>query len=133
MNIIAVTGRLTSDVDFRTTPGGTNVCTFGIAVQRDYKNSSGGYDADFFTVVAWRNTADFVRQYFGKGKPIEVSGKLQSRSYTDKDGNKRTVVEIVADKVGFTIIDSKGKPDAGNSGALDPDFAAPAADEDYPF
>lgn len=133
MNNVAVTGRLTSDVDFRTTPGGTNVCTFGIAVQRDYKNSNGGYDADFFTVVAWRNTADFVRQYFGKGKPIEVSGKLQSRSYPDKDGNKRTVVEIVADKIGFTISDSKGKPDASNSGALDPDFAVPAADEDYPF
>ena len=137
MNAITVTGRLTRDVDFRTTPTGTNVCSFGIAVQRDYKNANGQYDADFFNVIAWRGTADFIRQYFAKGKAIEITGKLQSRSYTDQQGNKRIAVEIVADKAGFALTESSGKTAAAQlpetPQSLDNDFVDCAADEEYPF
>lgn len=132
MNSVILTGRLCSDVDFRTTPSGVNVCTFRLAVQRDYKSADGRYEADFVNVVVWRSTADFVRQYFGKGKPVEISGRLQSRSYTDKQGDKRYIVEVVADKVGF-VPETKSRDIPPESQQLDSDFADPAPDEDYPF
>lgn len=133
MNIVTLTGRLCSDVDFKTTPGGVNVSTFRIAVQRDYKSADGKYEADFVNVVAWRNTADFVRQYFVKGKPIEVCGRLQSRSYTDKQGEKRYIVEIIADKVGF-VPETKNRDIPSESPQqLDSGSAEPAPDNDYPF
>jgi len=101
MNKAILVGNLTRDPERRTTPQGTSVTTFTVAVQRRFKNASGGYDADFVTCVAWRATADFVAQYFGKGSRIGVVGSIQTRSYDDKNGNKRYVTEVVADEVEF--------------------------------
>ena len=133
MNIVTLSGRLCSDVEFKTTPSGANVSTFRLAVQREYKNSDGKYEADFFNVQAWRGSADFVRQYFGKGKPIEISGRLQSRSYTDKQGEKRYVVEVIADKVGFVPETKSRDIPVETPQQLDSGFAEPAPDDTYPF
>lgn len=100
MNSIIITGRLTADPELKTTPNGNNVTQFTVAVDRAYK-SGGEKQTDFFRVIAWRNTADFVCRYFGKGKPILVQGEMNNRQYTDKDGNKCDWWEIKADKVEF--------------------------------
>lgn len=101
LNNVCVMGRLTRDPELRRTQSGTAVTSFTIAADRDFKNQNGEKEADFFDVIAWRNTAEFVSSYFAKGRMAVVSGRLQSRTYTDKDGNKRKVVEIVADSVYF--------------------------------
>ena len=91
-------GRLVSDPELKTTPAGVSVTSFRIAVERNYTDKDGNRQADFFDVVAWRGTAEFICRYFGKGSLILVEGQLQSRTYQTKDGNNRSVVEIVADK-----------------------------------
>lgn len=105
LNKIFLQGRIVNDLDVQTTPSGASVCTFRIAVDRDFKNKNGEKETDFVTIVAWRNTAEFLYKYFGKGRMILIEGKLQIRNYTDKDGNKRTAAEVVADSVYFA--DSK--------------------------
>lgn len=75
------------------------MATFRVAVSRRYKNAQGGHDADFFTVVAWRQTAEFVKKYVTKGRKVAVEGTMQSRQYTTTDGVNRTVWEIIADNV----------------------------------
>lgn len=94
-------GRLTKDPELRHTQQGTAVTSFTIAVDRDFDKET----TDFIDCVAWRNTAEFVSKYFGKGRMIAVSGSLQMRDWTDKDGNKRRNAEIIADSVYFA--DSK--------------------------
>lgn len=101
MNKVVLVGNLTRDPEKRTTPQGVSVTAFTVATQKRFKNADGGYDADFINCVAWRATADFVAQYFVKGSRIGVAGSLQTRSYDDKDGNKRYVTEVVADEVEF--------------------------------
>ena len=101
MNKAILVGNLTRDPEKRTTPQGVSVTTFTVATQKRFKNADGGYDADFINCVAWRATADFVAQYFVKGSRIGVVGSLQTRSYDDKNGNKRYVTEVVADEVEF--------------------------------
>lgn len=101
MNKAIITGCLTRDPEKRTTPNGVSVSTFTIAVKRRFKNVDSGYDADFINCVAWRATADFVAKYFQKGSRIGVVGSIQTRSYDDKNGNKRYVTEVVADEVEF--------------------------------
>lgn len=103
-------GRLTRDPELRQTQGGTSVVSFTIAVDRDFKGSGGEKETDFIDVVAWRNTAEFVAKYFSKGRLAVVEGRLQIRTWTDNDGNKRKRVEIVADNVYF----GDSKKDAGN-------------------
>ena len=98
-NKISVMGRLVNDPELRTTSNDVDVTSFRIAVVRDYKN--GETDCDFFDVVAWRGTARFVCNYFGKGQSILVTGRLQSRDWEDEDGNKRRNIEIKADQVYF--------------------------------
>ena len=90
---------MASDPEGRTTQSGVHTCSFRLAVQRSYKNASGGYDADFLPVVAWRQTADFCTQYLTKGRKVAVSGSIQVRDYTAQDGGKRYVTEIIADSV----------------------------------
>ena len=102
MNKVILTGRLTKDPEHRTTPNGVSVTTFTVAVSRRTKNAEGRYDADFINVVAWRSTADFVAKYFQKGSGIGIVGSIQSRSYDDKNGNRRYVTEVVAEEVEFT-------------------------------
>lgn len=97
-NKIILMGRLTNDPELRQTPNGVSVSTFSIAVDRPRSKT----DTDFPTIVAWRQTAEFVCKYFKKGSPILVEGSLQSRSYTDKNGGNRTVWEVIADQARFT-------------------------------
>ena len=102
MNIIAMTGRLSTEPELRKTPNGTAVCNFSIAVQRDYKNEEGKYDIDFFNCVAWRGTGEHVSKHFKKGQRINISGSLETRTYQDKDtGKNRTAYEFVVDRAEF--------------------------------
>ena len=100
MNNICIIGRLTSAPEIKTTTSGVSVCSVSIAVDRDYK-VNGEKATDFIPCVFWRGTAEFVGKYFSKGDMIAVIGSLESRKYKDKDGNKRTVWEVKADKVNF--------------------------------
>lgn len=111
LNRITLTGRLTHDPELHTTQSGISVVTFAIANQRNYKNSAGERDTDFFNVTAWRSTAEFITQYFSKGSLITVDGRLESRKYTDKDGNNRVAIEIIADNVYFGESIVKGRGD----------------------
>ena len=117
-------GRLTRDPEHRMTPQGTPVASFTLAVDRDYTSRDGGEKkTDFIDVVAWRNTADFVSKWFAKGQMAVVSGRLQIRDWTDKDGGKRRSAEVVADNIYFG--ESKrnredgGGYQTGNSGGGD--------------
>lgn len=94
-------GRLARDPDLRHTQSGTPVVSFTIAVDRDFKAQDGDRETDWIDIVAWRSTAEFVSKYFTKGSSIVVEGRLQIRSYTDKEGNKRKAAEVVADSVYF--------------------------------
>ncbi len=100
LNTAIIMGRLTADPELRKTNTGLSVTSFTVAVDRNYKSGE-ERQADFINVVAWRGTADFVSTYFKKGQMIAVQGSIQTRNYEDKNGNKRTAVEIVADNVSF--------------------------------
>jgi single-strand DNA-binding protein len=111
LNHITIMGRLTRDPELRRTGSGVAVASFTVAVDRDFASrESGERETDFIDCVAWRQTGEFVSKYFTKGRMAVVSGRLQIRSWTDKDGNKRRTAEVVADQVYFG--DSK-KDDAG--------------------
>ena len=101
LNHITIMGRLTRDPELRRTGSGTAVASFSLAVDRDYKPEGGERECDFIDCVAWRGTGEFVSKYFSKGSMAVVSGRLQVRSWTDKDGNKRRSAEVVADNVYF--------------------------------
>lgn len=124
LNSVIIMGRLVMDPELRRTQSGVAVTSFRIAVDRDFKGQDGSKQADFFDVVAWRNTAEFVSKYFTKGRMAVVDGKLQSRKWTDKDGGKRVAIEIIADNVYFG--DSKREY---TSNTYDP--SAPAAPSDF--
>ena len=114
LNKIFIMGRLTRDPELRHTQTGTAVATFSLAVDRDFKDkSSGEHATDFINVVAWRQTGEFVSRYFTKGRMAVVEGRLQMRDWTDKDGNKRTTAEVVAENVYFG--DSKRDGEGGGS------------------
>lgn len=105
LNHIVIMGRLTHDPELRRTASSTPVTSFSLAVERDFKNADGTKETDFIDVVAWRGTAEFAAKYFTKGRMVVVDGRLQTRKWTDKDGNKRTATEINADHLYFA--DSK--------------------------
>lgn len=115
INITVLTGRLTSDVELKTTQNGVSVCSFSIAVDRKYKQGE-EKQADFINIVAWRGTAEFVSKHFSKGSAIGIEGSIQTRKYTDKNGNNRTAFEIVANNVHF--IDSKRSQSGGEGNSL---------------
>lgn len=111
LNRIILMGRLTRDPELRRTQNGTAVTSFSIAVDRDFKNKdTGEKSTDFIDIVAWRQTAEFVCDYFSKGRMAVVDGRLQIRDWTDKDGNKRRSAEVLADNIYFG--DSKRDGDA---------------------
>lgn len=112
LNHITIMGRLTRDAELRRTGSGTAVASFTVAVDRDYAAEGQDRETDFIDCVAWRGTGEFVSRYFSKGSMIVVSGRLQERRWTDKEGNKRRNAEVVADSVYFG--DSK-KSTEGNS------------------
>ena len=109
LNHITLMGRLTRDPELRRV-GEVPVCSFTLAVDRDFKNN-GQAETDFIDIVAWRNTGTFVSQYFTKGRMAVVSGRLQIREWNDKEGNKRRSAEVVAENVYFG--DSKKNDNAG--------------------
>ena len=114
LNHIVLMGRLTRDPELRRTGSGIAVATFSLAVDRDFGNSATGEkETDFIDIVVWRNTAEFVSKYFTKGRMAVVSGRLQIRNWTDKEGNKRRSAEVVADNVYFG--DSKRDAEGGGS------------------
>jgi single-strand DNA-binding protein len=100
LNLCALTGRLVEDPELRMTQNDIPVTSLRLAVQRDY-GKDGERETDFFDVVAWRTTAEFVSNHFSKGSMITVTGRLQNRSWTDKDGGKRTKTELIADNAYF--------------------------------
>lgn len=129
LNRIDIMGRLVRDPELRHTNSGTAVASFTIAVDRDFGGQDGQKETDFIDIVAWRNTAEFVSKYFAKGRMAVVSGRLQIRKWTDKDGNKRNTAEIVADNVYFgdSKHESGGNSDAPYGGSA-AHSAAPQAD-----
>ena len=118
LNHITIMGRLTRDPELRRTGSGIAVASFTVAVDRDFGGRDGGEkETDFIDCVAWRQTGEFVSKYFTKGRMIVVSGRLQIRSWTDKDGNKRRTAEVVADNCYFgdSKRDSDGSSFGGNT------------------
>lgn len=101
MNKVIMIGRIASEIEMRNTQSGVVTCSFRLAVNRRFKNAAGERVSDFFTVVCWRQTAEFVMRYFNKGDAIAIEGSLQTRSYDAHDGSKRYVTEIVADNAEF--------------------------------
>lgn len=122
LNCAIIMGRLVAEPELRTTGSGISVTSFRVAVDRRFQRQGEERQADFIDVVAWRQTAEFVSRYFHKGSMIAVQGSIQTRNYEDKNGNKRTAVEIVADQVSFT----GSKAESGTSGGQEPARTQPA-------
>lgn len=137
MNSVNLIGRFTRDPELRSTPTGTSICAFSLAVQRSFKNNEGEYEADFINCVAWKNSAEFISKYFKKGQQIGVQGELQTRKWSDDDGKTRYATEVIVRNTTFV-----GKSENGNAAhnSLEEnfgDFPAPDVpnidDEDLPF
>lgn len=111
MNKAMLIGNLTRDPDLRTTPSGTSVCNFTLAVSRRFSNQQGEREADFIPVVVWRTQAENCAKYLRKGSQVAISGSIQTRSYEAQDGSRRYVTEIVADEVKF-LSRTVGRPEA---------------------
>lgn len=131
LNKIVLMGRLTRDPELRRTDSGIAVASFSLACDRDYSGKDGAEkQTDFVDIVAWRHTAEFVSKYFTKGRMAVVSGRLQIRNWTDKEGNKRRSAEVVADNVYF----GDSKRDGAAPGGFDqsaPSYAAPFGSSPY--
>ena len=117
-------GRLTADPELKQTPNGVSVCSFSIACDRPFSRKSGEKQTDFINIVAWRQNAEFVSRYFSKGRLIGIDGSIQTRNYEDKNGNRRTAVEVVADRAFF--VDSKSSASASSAPSAQ-NFNRPAA------
>ena len=145
MNKVIMIGNLANDPEARTTQSGISQSTFRIAVQRRFANAQGVREADFFTVIAWRQTADFCNRYLSKGRKVAVEGSVQNRSYDAQDGSKRYVTEIIADNIealGSRNEEGAGAPRPRDNGPTPPPAppAGPASndftqvdDEELPF
>ncbi len=101
MNKVILVGNLTRDPELSETGSGIPMCRFSIAVSRDYANADGNRETDFFNITVWRNRAEVCARYLKKGNKVGIVGSIQNRTYDDKDGNKRTVTDIVASEVEF--------------------------------
>ena len=129
LNCSILMGRLVADPELKTTTNGVSVSSFRIAVDRAYQKQGEERQTDFIDIVAWRQTADFVCRYFKKGSMIALQGSIQTRNYEDKQGNKRTAVEVVADNVSFC----GSKAESGTQAAYPPvtPIAKPSAAADF--
>ena len=125
LNKIIIMGRLTRDPELRRTGSGLAVCNFSVAVDRDFASQSGEKETDFIDCVAWRQTGEFISKYFTKGRMIAVEGRLEIRSWTDKDGNKRRTAEIAVNNAYFAESKKDAAPQSAQSGYGG--FASPAA------
>ena len=130
-------GRIAHNLELKTTPGGLSVLSFRIAVDRAYQAQGEERKTDFFNIVAWRSTAEFISKYFSKGRMIMVEGELQTRQYVDKNGSTQNVVELVVSSAHFT-----GEKKEQAAAAAPPtsaptqnnaDFSDTEIDDDYPF
>ena len=146
LNCVTLIGRLVADPELKTTTSGKSVATFRIAVDRSYTKPGEQRQADFITIVCWEGTANFVSRYFSKGSMIAIQGRIQTRSYEDSSGNKRTAFEVVADEVSFcggkneTSPEQAAAPAASTANpyvaayvAAPDDFEEIGDDEDLPF
>lgn len=140
-NLVVLTGRLTADPELKTTNTGISVTSFSIAVNRRYRAGE-ETQTDFINIVAWRQTAEFITKYFKKGNMIGIEGSIQTRKYTDKNGNNRTVFEVVASNAQFVESKKDSAPSAGAgeepasfSNAEGSDFTEidSGMDDDLPF
>lgn len=128
MNVVCLLGRLTADPELRQTPNGISVCSFSIAVNRQYSGSNGERQADFINCVAWRQTAEFISRYFKKGNMIGLNGSIQTRTYQDKDtGKNRTAFEVVINNAYF----AESKNSGSNMGNTSYVQAAPKAENNF--
>lgn len=135
MNKVILVGNLTRDPELSTTSSGISLCRLSIAVSRRYVNAEGVREADFFNVSVWRNQADNCYKYLRKGSKVGIIGTLQSRSYEDKDGSRRYVIDIVADDVEFlSSRPSSEEPSGGvDERPRKPAELKPVEDDDLPF
>lgn len=124
LNSVILMGRLTADPELRTTQTGRSVCSFSIAVDRNYAKSGEERKTDFINIVAWESQANFITRYFNKGSMIAISGQLQTRQYEDKTGARRTAYEVVAREISFC----GSKAETGTGGGS---YSAPAAAPAY--
>ena len=133
MNRVILIGNLANDPEARTTQSGISQSTFRIAVQRRFANQQGVREADFFTVIAWRQTADFCNRYLSKGRRIAVEGSIQNRSYDAQDGSKRYVTEIIADNIEALSSRNEdgGQPRRDNGPTPPPAQPAPPSMNDF--
>ena len=139
LNHITIAGRLARDPELRRTGTGVAVTSFTLAVDRDYAPDGQEKETDWIDCVAWRNTGEFVAKHFAKGRMAIVSGRLQIRSWTDKEGNKRRTAEVVADNVYFGDSKPEGNSQGGNAYGSAPTstygnnggYSAPAGPSDF--
>ncbi len=133
-NKVILMGRICNNLELKTTPSGVSVVSFRLAVNRSYQTKGEERKTDFFNVVAWRGTAEFLVKYFDKGKMILVDGELQTRQYTDKNGATQTVTELVVDSVKFTgeqkTAGNAAPPPASRETSLETNDSE---NDDYPF
>ena len=133
LNNIILQGRLTRDPEMQATANGVSRATFALACEQDYKNPNGERDTDFFEVVAWRNTADFVQRYFSKGQMVVVRGRLQTQQWTAQDGSKRKTVQIVAENVYFCGTNNASGQATEQPAAVEEQAPVPVEIEELPF
>ena len=132
MQSIHFIGRLSRDVDLKTTPNGVQVASFTVAVDRKQKDTEGNKKVDFFNVNVWRGLADICSKYLSKGKKCYVRGELQMRTYTAKDGTTKVSLDVQADEVEFLSAKSEAKSDADESG-IDASGFETIQSSDIPF
>ena len=128
-NKVILIGNMTADPELKQTAAGISVCSFSIAVNRRFaKADQGQQNVDFINIVTWRQSAEFVSRYFKKGNPILICGQLQTRSWTDNQGQKRYATEVVADEVSFVASATQGgvAPMAGGAAYTPEAYGAPA-------
>lgn len=140
LNKVILIGHLTADPELKQTPTGVSVCSFSIGVSRRYTKPGEQAQSDFFNIVAWRSTAEFIAKYFRKGTAICICGSLQTRSWTANDGSKRYTTEVVADEATFverksdSVRNDDFQAPAFTAGPTEtPKFEEIAGDDDLPF
>ena len=114
INRVVLAGRTTRDLELRNTKSGTSVCSFTLAVERNFKSKNGDREADFISCIAWKKTAEVMSQYVKKGSVIGVDGRIQTRSYDNRDGQRVYVTEVVVDNFSFLGGSSKGSQGSKN-------------------
>lgn len=130
INNVCLMGRVVATPELKSTQTGTSVTSFTLAVERNYTKQGEQRQADFIDCVAWRNTAEFITKYFSKGSMIAVTGSIQTRTYDDKNGNKRKAVEIIVEQASFCGSKSESKTDINIQNS---DYEEVGSDDDLPF